>query len=287
MSTTTGVLLSTLLVLVTVPLAIMTGAAVPLYTRWLGRYPLFALIGTLPLAMMFGLVGGDLGLHDLFWDEKPAVQAAAGASVAALAVLLIFLSSLLEVDRESLVECCTRVVRTPRAIASRILRRAPSPHPAPDDPAGGLLSVLVVMTLPMVLLSWWLPSWRTPVPLPPTAHMPAPLSWYLPLGAVVVLLLAYGAAWPVPIPETPTVERLGGCAGAGRSSLPPPVVRAPGRGADHGRHGDRPSVALAAFVVFATHQRPLLRIVLVVGTVALMTVTNSNNYKLSYPGLEH
>ena len=135
-----------------VPLLIVLISAMPLYTRWLRRCPIMGAILALLLAILYGLVGGDLGLKNLFWHEDRVIQLVAGASMAALALLLFFFGFLLDDDPRWLADRGLRAVgrlspSRPGWCGGRRRRRV-----VPAHAAGQLRLYLEAMALPVVLL---------------------------------------------------------------------------------------------------------------------------------------
>jgi hypothetical protein len=66
------------------------------FFRWIGQHPLFAFDVGLLLIILYGVIGKDYGLRELFWHDSAWVQVAAGLNVAALLLLLVALSCSLE-----------------------------------------------------------------------------------------------------------------------------------------------------------------------------------------------
>ena len=63
-------------------------------TVWADRNPVFAAVLVLLWLLIFGVLGRDFGIQDLFWHEKPVTQILAGVNVGSLVYLVIFLSEL-------------------------------------------------------------------------------------------------------------------------------------------------------------------------------------------------
>ena len=68
--------------------------AAPLYRYWMNRQPIDAIILAIIIAILFGLVGRDFGLGDLFWHQRAATQVLAGLSLALLCSVMFALSFL-------------------------------------------------------------------------------------------------------------------------------------------------------------------------------------------------
>jgi tetratricopeptide (TPR) repeat protein len=263
-------------------------AASPLYFRWLGRYPLFGAILAVPLAMIYGLIGSDLGLKNLFWHEEPLVQFVAGASVGALALILILLGVLLEPDRMSLAARCRRMLVAPGAVVSWARRRPNSPPVVPEDDAGRLRLAIEALGLPLVLLLLLPVLLARPVSPEADRTSGQVFGWYLPLGAAAALVAADLALRLASVRHWPVRRRHGWAAvlvpAAVLNLLPVFGPRA------EGTITAAMMICLlcagVALFVFATYGRVMLRFGLVVAAIALMAVTNGDSYKLSYPGLE-
>src|SRR5207248_2623183 len=63
-----------------------------LFLEFIGTHPVFGAIVLLLLSVIFGLTGHRLGLPKLFWHERRSTQFVAGASTAALYVLIQYLT---------------------------------------------------------------------------------------------------------------------------------------------------------------------------------------------------
>jgi tetratricopeptide (TPR) repeat protein len=73
-------------------LAYVVFKALPLYARWVNRQPIYGAILALLLGILFGLVGREFGLGDLFWHQDGETQFVAGLSLSLLFVGMFILS---------------------------------------------------------------------------------------------------------------------------------------------------------------------------------------------------
>ncbi len=64
--------------------------ALPFYGRWLARYPSLGCLLALVLVILFGVVGSEFGLANLFWHERILAQIQAGLGLIFLASILFF-----------------------------------------------------------------------------------------------------------------------------------------------------------------------------------------------------
>jgi len=268
-------------------LAIVLVAAVPIYLRWLNRHPLFGMIAALPLGLMFGLIGPDLGIDNLFWDGSNRVRAAAGSSLAALFLILGLLSLIRSEDRRVLGDECSRASAAPARFLRWVARRGARPAAEVGSDAGRLRAVAAVIGSPLLLLLLARPMASAVGRLrsPGTDDPRWPIGWSLPIAAAATFLIVDIAlraipvrrwrewhGWAAVLVPTAALFMLGGfdaTAWLVTASMCIGLV-----------------FALTALAIFATHGCNLLRIGLVAGLLALMTLTNSNPYKLTYPGLE-
>ena len=76
-------------------------------TVWADRNPIYAAVLVLLWLLVFGVVGRDFGIQDLFWHETPATQILAAVSVGLLVYLVILFSE------------CSRTGRDLRQVAAR------------------------------------------------------------------------------------------------------------------------------------------------------------------------
>ena len=259
----------------------------PLYSRWLARQPIFgAELGGL-LLVMFGVLGADFGLGNLFWHERPWTQFLAGASVAALALLLWFLSFLRHPDPAALAADGAIALRMADPVAWR--SPAAGSVPIPAGPAGWLRTWLAAIWLPMGVLLLARPMVESAVALAHARRPTVPGAWPLPLGAWLVAaaaLLALGWA-----------ERRGASwrwrpwhgvavVGAAVALVNALAAIGPARGAVTAVMALCVVLAELALAAFLTHDRPLLRIGLALGLLLAIGWTNGAPDKLRYPGLE-
>jgi len=66
------------------------------FFRWIGQHPLFAIEVGLLLIILYGVIGSDYGLRELFWHDSAWVQVIAGLNVSALLLLLVALTCSLD-----------------------------------------------------------------------------------------------------------------------------------------------------------------------------------------------
>src|SRR5262249_29239230 len=66
------------------------------FFRWMGQHPLFAFEVGLLLIILYGAIGSDYGLRELFWHDSAWVQVVAGLDVSALLLLLVALTCSLD-----------------------------------------------------------------------------------------------------------------------------------------------------------------------------------------------
>jgi hypothetical protein len=95
----------------------------PAFSRWIDRHPTFAVELGLLFAILFGLIGVDYGLRDIFWHERWWTQFRAGISVGNFLLVLVGLTHLLDTKRNPLLSQTLAFLNTPpglRAIAAQV-----------------------------------------------------------------------------------------------------------------------------------------------------------------------
>src|SRR5262245_31691321 len=66
------------------------------FFRWIGQHPMFAFEAGLLLIILYGVIGSDYGLRELFWHDSAWVQVVAALDVSALLLLLVALTCSLD-----------------------------------------------------------------------------------------------------------------------------------------------------------------------------------------------
>lgn len=163
----------------------------PLYSRWMTLQPIFAIELGVLLMVALGGIGSDFGLANLFWHDSSAIQATAGASVVAFALLLWFLSYLLHPSSEAIAAHAHATLDLRGPIPWR------EPRPClglPDDPTLRLRLVLRAMFVPLGVVLCVAALSRA-IASPDVAIWPG--LWPLPAGAVAMASVAEGVLWLV------------------------------------------------------------------------------------------
>jgi tetratricopeptide (TPR) repeat protein len=255
----------------------------PLYSRWIVRQPLFAAELGLLLVLALTPAGDDLGLRNLFWHHVPAVQTAAGAAVAALAVLLWALSYL----RHPMPAAWAAHAKATLRLLGPFPRSVPRPpYPGlPSTPPAQFRLVLGAMAVPLMFLLLAVAILRS-ITAPPGMQWPGP--WPLLAGACGTVAAAWLALGQMPwAPRSPRRRWLCGAAAL--------ILIVGAHAAALSEEMGRRVTAVAALCLilgeFAlalhlTHRRPLARIAGVVALSAYISWSNSGLYKLRYPGLK-
>ena len=271
--------------------------ALPLYKRWFNRQPVYGIILAFLMAVLFGVVGQSVGLSDLFWHEVPATQFLAGVSLAGLWLLMFSLTCLHEDNmpvRNSLArwmllkhgpsagfwpsELEPRGGPEPSALASSRLflnamflplillslnrfSQALNPsHPSSDGLGDGMLVAGLLVVLALVNLGFWGAErianrrWfiglSQPLTIPPALRRGA-IVFHLILPVVLIGLLARANLNQI-------------TAAMAICSL----------------------LAVIAIVSFATYRNELAKLSLAIVVIVWMTFTNSDPYKMRFPGLD-
>ena len=273
--------------------------ALPLYKRWFNRQPVYGIILAFLMAVLFGVVGQSFGLSDLFWHQDHWTQFLAGVSLAALWFLMFPLTCLHENNLP---------VRDSR-VQWMLFKHGPSAGfwpPKPDRTGNPEASVLAstrlflnAMFLPLILLS--LNRFRQALFTidPP---MDGLRDGMLVGGLLAVLALVnlgfWGAEriakWPWFISLSPTL------------TIPPawrrvaivfhlilPVVLI-GLLARANLIWNQITAAMAicsllaviAIASFATYRNELAKLGLAIVVIVWMAFTNSDPYKMRFPGLD-
>ncbi len=259
---------------IVISLVIVLMMALPLLVRWFGRNRVFGVRLAILLGMLFGWVGGDLGLSDLFWHVSGYVQFAAGISIASLATLLFFLSFLSADDQSDLAARAERALNGPIALLRRLRHRPRPGCVASEDAARQLRVYLEAMNLPLLLI----------LALPLAVALrdgKIDGTRLLPLGAALMFLaidlplrfirVARWRCWHglTAVLAPIVVLNLISLAGAERAITAVMAIAL--------------LMAEIALVIFLTHGRPLLRLGLLLVVLLVAAFTNSDPYKLSYP----
>jgi len=283
--------------------------ALPLYKRWFNRQPVYGIILAFLMAVLFGVVGQNFGISDLFWHEIPATQFLAGVSLAGLWLLMFSLTCLHEDDM------------TVRNSLARwmLLKHGPSagfwppelePHGGPEPSAlASSRLFLNAMFLPLILLSLsrFMQALSTSNPQALSTSNPAVggvtnRNEMLVAGLLVVLALVNLGFWgaerianrrwfiglsqPLTIP--PAWRRV-----AIVFHLILPVVLI-GLLARANLIWNQITAAMAicsllaviAIASFATYRNELAKLGLAIVVIVWMAFTNSDPYKMRFPGLD-
>ena len=271
--------------------------ALPYGLGWLSRHLDLGLLLGLVLAILFGAIGSEYGLSDLFWGVRPWDQFIAGVSITALTLLLLFLGHLCDLEVEDqgglagMAGTQVAAARPVRSAAGGGRRRPPGPDLAtPRAKSGGSADGPVGHAVlpagpcpgargappfePTLGLGRWRPSlgrvgpaagrWATfaaamaALGLLARAEIPARWRWWHGLLVFVVVMVA---ALAVALSGKREYITAATCL----CLLP----------------------TLPALILFLTYRRSLWR----VGVAALLILwvgyTNSDDTKLSLNGLEH
>ncbi len=272
--------------------------ALPLYKRWFNRQPVYGIILAFLMAVLFGVVGQNFGISDLFWHEIPATQFLAGVSLAGLWLLMFSLTCLHEDDM------------TVRNSLARwmLLKHGPSagfwppelePHGGPEPSAlASSRLFLNAMFLPLILLS--LSRFMQALFTSDPSKKDGLRDGMLVAGLLVVLALVNLGFWgaerianrcwfiglspPLTIP--PALRK-----GAIVFHLILPVVLI-GLLARANLNQITAAMAICsllaviAIVSFATYRNELAKLGLAIVVIVWMALTNSDPYKMRFPGLD-
>jgi hypothetical protein len=105
------------------------------FGSWIDRRPVFTLQTMLVLLVVYGLLGQDYGLPDLFWHDEPGTQAAAGVSI----VLVLALMWVFDFADERRQPTAREILEAATRRAEADFLRASPPRPAPPiQPITGL-----------------------------------------------------------------------------------------------------------------------------------------------------
>ena len=270
--------------------------ALPYGLGWLSRHLDLGLLLGMVLAILFGAIGRDYGLSDLFWGVSWGDQFIAGVSITALTLFLLFLGHLCDLEVEDqggrwlgwLERRSQRPGRFGRWLAGAgVTLLGPIWRPRGQSLAARLMALLATLFFPLglalvlvVLLhssllsasegdghrwgEWGLPlgAWATfavamaALGLLARAKIPARWRWWHGLLVIVVVMVA---ALAVALSGKQYIT-----AATCLCLLP----------------------TLPAFFLFLTYRRSLLRVVVAAVLILVPCLTNSDDTKLTLKGLE-
>ena len=214
-------------------------------TTWSDHHPVFAAILVVLWLMVFGVIGGDFGIQDLFWHETPLIQILAGVSVGLLVHLVVLLSECARVDGNS-------------------------------REAAALFQVALVIPTAVVASQAvvWIASevWEGRAS---AAFANLGLTFGLLLAVWFAVVIDRGTARYFKLPSRIVLGLLPAVVLLGALLVPTAAVWI------------CMALAAAALASFALRWHPLIRLMVVIASIALVTLANGfRPWKLTYPGLE-